>query len=141
MDAPTDYFGLYGYRALALAVITQALDDLVQTHDDRLRREAMDWIDWVPSKNPGRHGLTFVDCIAAAGASSGCERFRERCKSDPQGLRHDLLCYSRGVQSETRYANAVDDDPDRPAFDTQELLRSTTLAAGLASAEQATTSP
>ncbi len=126
MNDPTDYFGLHGYRALALAVIEQALDDLVQTGDERLRREAMNWIDWVPAQGAPRQGLTFIDCIEAAGASSACEMFRQRCKSDPQGLRRDIKHYSMGPKSESRYARASAlelDDPDRPVFDTQELLR------------------
>lgn len=103
MNATTDYFSLHGYRAMALAVIEQALVDLVQTRDPELSRTARDWIDFDPPKGAARQGLTFGDCIEAAGAASACELFRQRCRTEPNVLREDLRRLSSSLQCERKF--------------------------------------
>lgn len=98
----TDYFGLYGYRSMALAVIEQALSDLVQTRDPELRREAMEWIERDSSTGSSKSGLTFADCIEAAGAASARETFRQRCRTEPNALKTDLLRLSTALHCERK---------------------------------------
>lgn len=132
----TDYFSLHGYREMALAVIEQALADLVQTQDVHLKQEAMQWIEFDPPKGAPTQGLTFAQCIEAAGASSACEVFRSRCRTEPETLRRDLWRMSMSVRSDKKTMES-DDGNSRPgAFDTRTLLAAT-HGAGFAQPEAA----
>lgn len=122
----TDYFGLYGYRALALAVIEQALDDLVQTRNPELKRAAMEWIELEPSRDAPRDGLTFDECVDAAGAASARETFRLRCRTDPVALKQDLRRFSTSMHCERKFERSAageDGEADRMmALRTQGLV-------------------
>ncbi len=120
-----DYFGLYGYRAMALAVIEQALSDLVQVRDAALRREALEWIEFDPPTGEPRTGLTFAECIEAAGVSSACEVFRQRCRTEPEKLKKDLHSCSTALQCESRVIRNAElgaKEIEPVTFDSQALL-------------------
>lgn len=128
MSKTSDYFSLYGYRALALAMIEQAVADLVQTRDPELSRSALQWIEADQPKDSGAGGLTFSHCIEAAGASSARDVFRQRCRTEPNSLREDLRrlscalqCERKGMRNAGAMEEGVEDSPLAASLDTRTL--------------------
>lgn len=82
-----DYFGIHGYRQLALAMLEQAAADLNDS-DSGVREQAQDWFrfDGQASTPAGTvsSGLTFGHCVSALGLSSWQESLREKACTAPK---------------------------------------------------------
>lgn len=97
-----DHFTLYGYRNLALKLLSQTLRD-VRDGKEPFRREAIEWFSYRPGPSSyPQAGLTFEDCLLYSGLRVQLDEFRRQALENPgQVMRlvdskeHSLRCEQR----------------------------------------------